>query len=68
MRQLSIYDNKFRDAVTLPNAVTTHLIASQRHSLLTLSISAVDVGLAGVHIAALRALTALTCLEVRSAC
>ena len=67
VRQLSMRDSQERDTATLPAAVTTALIGSQCGSLLTLSISAADVGLAGAHIIALAALTALTRLEVRAA-
>ena len=49
---------------TMPAAVTTMIVGSQCDSLTRLSISASDVGLAGQDIAALTALTRLTCLEV----
>ena len=65
MRQLSIEDSKARDVLAVPAAVTATMLGSQCNSLRELRFPAVSVGLLGAQVAALAALTRLTCLKVR---
>ena len=65
MRQLSIKDDRYRDASEIPAAMTACILCSQRDSLLALRFAAVDMGLAGAEIAMLTTLTRLTQLQVR---